>query len=444
MSPSLLNIILWIPFGIVLLIVTAIFLTSGYKRGLWRALLSLGATVVSTVLSLLLARWIAPMVSAAAVSALPPLGGDDLPISEDLILDLIRGAIGVVLALILFSVFLFIISIIIKTICNYAAGDKLKVQSKGLKWAGLGVRLVDAVVFSLLLVLPLYGTLAAYGPTAQVLVQFQAEENDETVEYFETVVSHPVVQASRSGPVSWVYGELSSVEVGGIKLDIASMASSAEGLINRVEALSKASEEELIPLAQETIGYVRENVLGQDWCYNLAMQLLEQVTRNLQEPIPEEDRELMDQLLYICDVSKEQFRENADELLAFAQYMLENRLIEQNVEDLADNETFLKALGDLINSTEQAVALKNLLIMAAVKEELYFGNAEQANRFANQYLSSTPIQESMRAQEAKSFLLIVTASDLIEMAQALETHPAIGAEQAGSFLDGFMIVPIEP
>ena len=441
MSPSILKAVLWIPFGIVLLIVTAIFLTSGYKRGLWRALLSLGATAVSTVLSLLLAGWIAPVISGAVVSALPPLGAEELPLSEELLLDLIRGAVGAVLALILFSLFLFIISIIIKSVCNHAAGDKLTVHSKGLKWAGLAVRLVDAAVFSLLLVLPLYGTLAAYAPTAQVLVRFQAEENAETEAYFETVVSHPVVKASRSGPVAWVYAELSSVEIGGTELDVAAMASSAEGLISRVEALANAPEEELIPQAQETITYVRENVIGQDWCYDLTMQLLEQAAWNLQSSVPEEDRELMDELLDICDMSREQFRENADELLGFAQFMLENRIVELDAEALAGNETFLQELGELINSTEQAVALKNLLIMAAVREELYFGDTEQANRFANQYLRNTPTQQSLRTQEARALLLIFTASDPWELAQALGSHPAIGAEQAEQFLDGFLVVP---
>ena len=130
MSPALLNILLWIPFGIVLVIVAFIFLTSGYRRGLWRSLLSLGATVVSTVLSLLLANWIAPMLSAKIVQSLPPLGGD-LPLSEELIRDLIRGGVGLVLALFLFSVFLIILSIIIKTVCNHAGEGKLTAHNIG-------------------------------------------------------------------------------------------------------------------------------------------------------------------------------------------------------------------------------------------------------------------------------------------------------------------------
>lgn len=441
MSPSLLNILLWIPFGIVLLIVTAIFLSSGYKRGLWRALLSLGATVVSTILSLLLANWIAPAISTKIVRLLPPLGGGDLPLSEELMQDLIRGAISVVLALFLFSLFLVILSIIIKTICNYAGEGKLTVCNRGLKWAGLGVRLLDAAIFSLLLVLPLYGTLAAYAPTAQVLVRFQEGESAEVEEYLDTVVEHPVVRASCSSPMGWIYGELSCVEVGGTQMDVTAMASSAEGLISRVEALTKASEAEAIPMAQEAIGYVRENVISQDWCYSLSMQLLEQAMAKLQESVPAEDRELMDELLEICHMSREQFQENADEILGFAQFMLENRITELNPEELVRNEAFLQKLGDLINSTEQAVALKNLLIMSAVKENLYFGNMAQANQFAEQYLSNTPTRQSQRSQEAMAFLLIFTASDPLEMAQALGIHPTIGSGPADSVLDGFLIVP---
>ncbi len=427
MSPSLLNAILWIPFGIVLLIVTLIFLISGYKRGLWRALLSLAATAVSTVLSVLLAGWIAPMISGAIVSTLPPLEGGAMSLSEDMMSDLVKGVIGVVLALILFSVFLFIISIIVKSICNHAVGGKLTVDGKGLKWAGLGVRLVDAVVFSLLLVLPLYGTLAAYAPTAQALVMIQEEQTGETAEYFDAVVSHPVVKASGTGPVSWVYGELSAVEVGGSKLDIAAMAASAEGLISRMEALSNASEEEKLPLVKDMIGYVREDVIEQDWCYDLVVdQLLGQMKQTMEASIPAEDRELLDELLEICDVSKEQFRDNADELLDFAEYMLEEQLVEQDPETLIENEVFLEKLGDLINSTEQAVALKNLLIVTAVQEELCDGDAEMANQLVQQFLSSSPTDESMRTQEAKALLMIFAASEPTEMAQALQMHPEIG------------------
>lgn len=440
MNPSLLNMILWIPFGIVLLIVSLIFLISGYKRGLWRALLSLGATAVSTVLSLLLANWIAPMISGAIVSAIPPIDAGALPLPEETILELVRGMIGVVLALLLFSVFLFFISIIIKSICNHAASGKLTVKNKGLKWAGLGVRLVDAVVFSLLLVLPLYGTLAAYGPAAQALMNLQEEQTDQQTAYIETVVSHPVVQASRSGPVSWVYEELSAVEFGGSKIEIASMASSLEGLISRMDALSKASEEEMLPLVKDTIAYVREDVIEQDWCYELVVeQLLGQMKQAMQTSIPAEDRELMDELLEICDVSKEQFRENADELLAFAEYMLENRLMEQDPEALIADETFLKKAGDLMNSTQQAVALKNLLIMTAVKEELYMGDAEKANQFVQQFLSSEPTEEALRTQEAKALIAIFTASDPIEMAQALAMHPAVGDALADQWIPGYMI-----
>lgn len=445
MSPALLNAILWIPFGIVLLIVTLIFLISGYKRGLWRALLSLAATAVSTVLSLLLANWIAPMISGAVVSALPPLDIRDLPLSEELILDLIRGMIGVVLALLLFSVFLFVLSIIIKSVCNHAAGGKLTVNSKGLKWAGVGVRLVDAVVFSLLLVLPLYGTLAAYGPTAQALLLLETEETEESAVYLDAVVSHPVVKASGTGPVCWVYGELSAVEIGGSKLDITSVVSSAEGLISRMDALSNATEEEKLPLVKDVIGYVREDVIQQDWCYDLVVdQLLGQVKQTLQESIPAEDRALLDELLGICDVSKEQFRDNADELLAFAEYMLEEQLMEQDPETLVENQVFLKKLGELINSTEQAVALKNLLIVTAVKEELCFGDAEKANQLVRDLLSSSPTEEGLRAQEAKALLMIFTASDPMEMAQALAMHPAMGDVQPDSWLDGFLIVPFGP
>ena len=433
MDTSMLNLALWIPFGIVLVIVSLIFLPSGYKRGLWRALLSLAATVVSTVLSVLLANWIAPMLSGAIVKALPPMQTQDMPLSESMMQDLVRGVIGMVLALVLFSVFLFVISIIVKSVCNYAASDKLKVENKGLKWAGLGVRMVDAVVFSLLLVLPLYGTLAAYAPAAQAVITLQPEEPEEAA-YIDTVVTHPVVKASGTGPVAWTYNELSAIEVGGAKLDIAAMASSAEGLMSRVQAMSHASEEELLPMVQELISYAREEVIEQDWCYDLAMQAVDMLEQNIRQSVPAEEQKLVDELLEICDVSKAEFRENADELLAFAEYILENRLMDRELEELAADEAFLARVGELINSTEQAVALKNLLIVTALKAELSFVDEAQINRLTKDILSSEPTDKALRTQEAKAFAAIFAASGPFELVQALGLHPAVDTNMVEQLL----------
>ena len=227
---------------------------------------------------------------------------------------------------------------------------------------------------------------------------------------------------------------MSNAETGGSQIDVASIAASEEGLIRRMDTLSKASEEERLSLSKELISYIRENVIEQDWCYDLAKQLLNLMEQAVRSSVPAEDQTLVNELLTICDVSKEQFRENADELLGFAQYILENQLMETDLEVLAGNQAFLEKLGELINSTEQAVALKNLLIMAAVEQELFSGNTAEASQFVQNYLSTAPTAASQRTQEARALVAIFTASDRYEMIQALVMHPAIDEKDVQQWL----------
>lgn len=56
MSPEILVTIIWIPFVLTALVAGLIYCISGYRHGLWRALVSLGAVILATVLSVLVSR----------------------------------------------------------------------------------------------------------------------------------------------------------------------------------------------------------------------------------------------------------------------------------------------------------------------------------------------------------------------------------------------------
>ena len=83
MDTSMINLILWIPFLLAVVITGLIFMIGGYRKGIRRALVSLGATVVGAVLSILLAKVIAPLVTPAVSKSIPveTLFGDDVPVN---------------------------------------------------------------------------------------------------------------------------------------------------------------------------------------------------------------------------------------------------------------------------------------------------------------------------------------------------------------------------
>ena len=168
MSPSLLNLLLWVPFLAVFFISGLIFCISGYKKGLWRALISLGVTVLSAIVSMLLSNAIAKALVPTVVAYVPV---DDIfesiPLSESVVNDLVHGLVGSVLSLVLFVVLMFVLTFIFKLVANAIKRKSLITPQKGYKFGGLGVRFVDAVLYTILLLLPIYGTIQTYVPTVQ-------------------------------------------------------------------------------------------------------------------------------------------------------------------------------------------------------------------------------------------------------------------------------------
>lgn len=408
MNVFFVGILLWIPFLLVLITALILFLISGYRRGLWRSLISLGVTAVSAGLSVLLSKLIAAPI-AGLITPMIPLGEMELPLSVGFLQELMQGLIGVIISLLLFSSLLMMFCLIGKTLSNHLGDNKLQAKNTGMKWAGLGIRLVDAVLFSLLLVLPLYGTLATYTPVVRTVIAV-SDEAEDVQEFMAAVEEHPVVAASQEGPVAWVYDEMANAQVGDSALDIAGMARSVEGLITRVEALNDADEETAIPMTLELIDYLRTDVVDEEWCYNLVIQqLLPEFKESMLEELRGEDA-AAERLFELCDMSRRDFRRNAHGILDFAEYLLESGKTNVTQEEAISSEEFLKEFGKLINMTDQAVGVKNLAIQTVAAEALYGGDLEEA--IAKLPLQDKPVGEDAYVQDAMALLTILSASDL--------------------------------
>jgi hypothetical protein len=116
-----------------------------------------------------------------------------------------------ILAVVFFAGIFFVITFVLKLIGSIVTKKiaVFDVEHKGLKWGGLGVRAVDAVLYTILLLLPLYGTIGAYAPTAQsVLSLVGGEETAVISQYLNAVTKHPMVAVTGNSLFGGVYNGL--------------------------------------------------------------------------------------------------------------------------------------------------------------------------------------------------------------------------------------------
>ncbi|MBQ4323029.1 MAG: CvpA family protein, partial [Clostridia bacterium] len=204
MNPELLNLLLFAPFLLVVLITGLIFCIKGYKQGLWRALISLGITVVATVLSLLLSRLLAGILSGPILGMIPEIDLGDMAAFNDFAQSFVQGLVQEVLAILLFGIILFICLVVLKIVGNHVKRDFLKTESKGMKWGGFGIRVLDTVVVTILLLLPLYGTLATYVTPAAKVSEMAWGADSTAVKLLSQVANNPIVSLYKAGPAAWV------------------------------------------------------------------------------------------------------------------------------------------------------------------------------------------------------------------------------------------------
>lgn len=265
MSASTVNLILWAPFGAVCLLCGVFFVLSGYKRGLWQALLSLGATLVSAGVSMLGAKLLAGILAAPLMRLLPQVLGS----AGALVKALAEGAVTIVASMLLFGLLFVILTPICKKLVKFFFGF-LRTKSLVFRLGGVAVRAVDAVLFAALLLVPIYGTLATYLPVAQSVVQLQPE-SEQVQEYLNVAQTHPAVKLSQTGPAKWVYGSLSQTTGQDEAVNTTQMATSIQELMELAEAFDQAKEQgkDAATAAKDLLTYVRDDLLQQEWCAKL-------------------------------------------------------------------------------------------------------------------------------------------------------------------------------
>lgn len=364
----MINFILWIPFLVVVVITGLSFMISGFRKGLRRALVSLGATVVGAVLSILLAKLIAPLVTPAVSHIIPveTLLGDDVPVN--LVSVFWDSIIQVIVTQVLFFLLLIFVTTLCRILMGYffgkkklsAENDEVVVTKKASeKWGGLGIGLANAILFSLVLTLPLYGTFAAYVPTVTKMYSLSAsasetvskpndavanpgtqgetvQTEDELMVILEGISNHPTVQITGKGPVAGIYDSLSETKVNDVTVNYSEMAETMQTVMTEVEAMKTIkNEEELLEHSKELLTVLREEVIEEEWAY----ELVKEVKDSLQDYVPQmgdESYEAVSRILDSVCSSKENFEEVGTKLLDTVIKALESGTIGGEDKDLME------------------------------------------------------------------------------------------------------------
>lgn len=378
MDTSMINLILWIPFLIAIVITGLIFMIGGYRKGLRRALVSLGATVIGAVVSILLAKVIAPLVTPSVSKSIPVevLFGDDMPVN--LVSMFLNSIIQVVVTQVLFFLLLIFLTTICRILMAYFWGEKkikteesefvdeAATEKSSQKWGGLGVGFANAALFSLLLVLPLYGTIAAYVPAIVKMYSISAnavgnvsspsvpndstdmqgspvQKEDELLALLEGIRNHPAIQVTGKGPVADIYDSLSETKVNEATVNYSEMAKTMEAVMTEVEAMKAIeNEDELAEHSKELLTVLREEVIEEEWAY----ELIKEVKGSLQDYVPEmkdESYEVVSKVLDTVCSSQENFEKVGTKILDTVIKTLESGTI-----DAEEEKDLMEMLADIL------------------------------------------------------------------------------------------------
>ena len=427
MSPQLLGTILWIPFALVVLIAGLIYCISGYKKGLWRALGSLGAAVISTAVSVLLARLIAGGLASSVAGMIPV--GDAAEIGAAALQVLLSSAIAMVLAMVLFIVLMLILTPVLCWIMGLLLGKRLISDSKTFKWLGMATGLVTALVFALCLLSPVYGTLALAAPVAQGVMAFVPAEEGETAQigdYISGISNHFLTKASGSGPVGLVYSGLSQVSLGSNTVSLQDVSGAAENVLTLAQQLQNTQDPaQLTQISTLLVKEVRTNFVEQDWFYALSQDLAVQLKGAAVDPAVV-DGAYVSAMLEQAQMPKAEFQDLMNVVLGFVESALEKDALHL-LQNLSVTKIYqsgiLEDLGQALNSTGRIREMKKLtMAMMLEKEGLTF---EEAKALLEEYKVGQLTDAKGQIREVEALLMQSLIPDRPPALMVLR-HPSLG------------------
>lgn len=376
MDASELNLILWIPFLLVVVLSSIRFVISGFRRGFWLALIYLGVSLAAAAVSVPIARALAPATSGSLAPYLLDLLPAELPGGDAAV----QGLLQMLGALLVYPLVFFLLALVARLVTGLLLRPLLTRKKFFARLGGLTVGILHAVVYPVLLLLPLYGTLAAFMPAVQALALSGEGQHSEEYAYVTVLAEHPVVKLAGTEAAQWYYKGLSSVELEGAALDLAGVSQSAEDFLTQYKNMQNADPTQrkaMIP------GFLRvlENTLDTKWCYQLVCEV------GLDKFMDPQEMPILGQwLVSLKGTSQEDYSRTVDALTALtdglqADGTLELLLSGDDLWVLLEDPQTLTRLDTFLESTPQTQALKKQLFTESIAEFIFGGDRDAAGSF---------------------------------------------------------------
>jgi hypothetical protein len=300
------------------------------------------------------------------------------------ILPILIGIVQSFVTLLLFSFLFLIFAPICKKLLSLIKSEVLDTEKTAMKWGGVFVRLFDAFIFTFLLLLPIYGSLAAYVPAIEAVL-VMTEQTETSPDYtgdltdkpeseakliVSAISANPIVSIAKIPALQEVYSTVTQTTNQENNFSPAKVATSATEFLTRVEELSsnpgELSEDQLL----DFIDYLQEDVLESDWFYSVAKTSIDTM---ISEIPMDELGELPPELTNIANMSREDFQANTSAVVDFTEYALRSDILDAMISDkltpeMIMNDQFYQEFGKLLNATDQMVLLKASLLKDALGE----------------------------------------------------------------------------
>ena len=429
MSTGLLAGLLWIPFIIVALIAGLIYCIRGYRKGLWHALISLGAVVVSTVMAILFSRLIASALGPALAESLPL--GTDGGAGAAMVKMLLSGMVSVAVSLVLFGLFMLIFTPVISWVAGIFLKKHLPQVNKNLKWYGLGVGAVTTLVFTLFLLSPVYGTLATAAPVVSSVLAMEEEGQKDSssamvADYFEGISDHLLVKVSGAGPVAWVYDGVSRMPVGSKSISVVEMSKAVKEAMSLLARLEQVEDpQEAAEISEKLIKLTREYFVDQDWFYALTQELVKELEKAAEDSSAT-DIAYVRTVLDLLEMPKSEFEETASAVLDFAQFALSKGLLTMDEDSdpmMVYESGVMQEMGRVFNSTDRLVELKKLMLAMMLEEAGL--EMKEAMALLQRYDVGRLTEEADQLLEVEALLLPGLGPDIPPAVMILR-HPGLG------------------
>ena len=336
MTPEFLTLILWVPFILAFLTFAIPYCSKGFKKGLWHALISTVATVVAAVGAFFGAKFLAPLCLSKVTGLLPEFSFEELGSMGHFLPAVIEGLITGFVSLILFSVLLLILTLVCKLLLSLIPVPK----GKGLlRIFGMALRLIDAAALTVLLLLPLYGTIAAYGPSLSAVLEY-AQVADEPVpdpeieSYLHSATEHPLVKLAGTKPCAAIYNGLAAVKTDSGVINVPEMMQSVSQATKLLDVMANG---EFSASDLEVFADLSKDVVSQDWFYSAFASASESI-KPLIEELGEDAPTYLTALNDLTALPREEFTQCCEGILDWVSFASDKGLFQVMEDGTLDGE----------------------------------------------------------------------------------------------------------